>query len=216
MHALRGFPQPVGHLPYFIDHEDHESWTPGPRPQDKSYFLFVGRLEKLKGLQTLIQVWNRGVKVDLLVAGTGTYEPTLRQQASQNPHIKFLGALPQSRLASLYTHALACIVPSITLETFGIIIIEAFAHKTPAIVRDLGALPEIIHDSGGGYIFRTDEELLAAINALATSPALRSELGEKGYAAYVRWWSRKAHLDLYYGLIREIANQKFGHVPWEQ
>lgn len=55
--------------------------------------------------------------------------------------------LPQSELGTLYFHALACIVPSITYETFGMIIIEAFARKTPVIVRDLGALPEVIHDS---------------------------------------------------------------------
>ena len=49
--------------------------------------------------------------------------------------------LPQSELGTLYFHALACIVPSITYETFGMIIIEAFARSTPVIVRDLGGLP---------------------------------------------------------------------------
>ena len=118
-------------------------------------------------------------------------------------------------LGALYVHAQACIVPSVTYETFGIIIIEAFARKTPAIVRDLGALPEVIGDSGGGFTYRTDEELLAAIEKIGRSPALRSELGNKGYEAFVRFWSREAHLCQYYGLLREVAIEKTGGVPWE-
>jgi glycosyltransferase involved in cell wall biosynthesis len=106
-------------------------------------------------------------------------------------------------------------VPSITYETFGIICIEAFARKTPVIARDLGALPEVIEESGGGFVYRTDEELLAAVNRIAASPRLRSELGEKGYCGFVKLWSKEAHLKLYFDLLQRIAIRKFGCVPWE-
>ncbi len=215
MHAERGFPQPVAHLPYFIDRVDHEWNNPGPRPQEKPYFLFVGRLELIKGLHTLIDAWTRVQDFDLLVAGTGTYEKELRAQAASNPRIKFLGALAQRQLGALYFHALACIVPSITYETFGIIIIEAFARKTPVIARDLGALPEVIHDSGGGYVYRTHEELISSVHRIAASPSLRSELGQKGYRAFVQWWSREAHMELYFDYLRKAAAKKLGYVPWE-
>ncbi|MCI0591195.1 MAG: glycosyltransferase family 4 protein [Gammaproteobacteria bacterium] len=216
MHAERGFPQPVAPLPYFADRVDRDWKDPGPRPRGKPYFLFVGRLEFIKGLQSLIKVWQRVPDADLLVAGTGTYEAQLRAQAAFNPRIKFLGALPQGELGALYFHALACLVPSICYETFGIIIIEAFARKTPVIARDLGALPEVIHDSGGGFVYRTDDELLVALHCIATSPALRGELGEKGYRAFVRWWSREAHLALYFDMLRKAASKKFGYMPWKR
>jgi glycosyltransferase involved in cell wall biosynthesis len=215
MHAERGFAQPVDHLPYFIERVDHEWKDPGPRPQEEPYFLFVGRLEAIKGLQTLIEIWNQGVDFDLLVAGTGTYEEKLRAQAAHNSRIRFLGALPQRELGALYFHALACIVPSLTYETFGIIIVEAFARKTPVIVRDLGALPEVVQDSGGGFVYRTDDELLDAVGRIAASPGLRRRLGDKGYRAFVRSWSREAHLELYFDWLRKLAVGKFGHVPWE-
>ncbi len=215
MHAERGFSRPVAHLPYFIDRVDQEWKNPGPRPHEKPYFLFVGRLEVIKGLQTLITLWNQVSNTDLLVAGTGTYESELRTLASVNPCIKFLGSLPQRELGSLYFHALACIVPSITYETFGMIIVEAFARKTPVIVRNLGALPEVVNDSGGGFVYRTDADLLAAMHQIATVPGLRHELGEKGYQAFVQWWSREAHLELYFDFLRKTATQKFGYVPWE-
>jgi glycosyltransferase involved in cell wall biosynthesis len=118
-------------------------------------------------------------------------------------------------LRNLYYHALACLVPSVTYETFGIVIIEAFARKTPVIVRDLGALPEVVEESGAGFVYRTDEELLSAMQRIADSPALRVELGEKGYRAFEANWSAEAHLKLYFDLLRKIALVKFGHVPWE-
>jgi glycosyltransferase involved in cell wall biosynthesis len=216
MHGRRGFPKRVEHLPYFIDRVDHEWKSPAPRPQERPYFLFVGRLEKIKGVQALIETWEKISDWDLLIAGTGTYENQLKEQAGSNPRIKFLGGLSQTELGTIYVHALACIVPSLTFETFGIIIVEAFARKTPVIVRDLGALPEVVQDSGGGFIFRTDEELLHAINQLGTSPALRNELGNRGYEAFVGQWSREAHLELYFDFLNRTAERKLGVIPWQK
>ena len=215
MHAERGFTEPVAHLPYFLERADKDWLDPAPRPQEKPYFLFVGRLELIKGLQTLIQVWHRVPDYDLLVAGTGNYEITLRKLAANKANIKFLGAQTQKQLGSLYYHALACVLPSITYETFGMIIIEAYARKTPVIVRDLGPFPEAVEDSGGGFVYRTDEELLQAVRQIAASPTLRDALGAKGYDAFVRRWSKEAHLEMYFDSLRSIAARKFGEVPWE-
>jgi glycosyltransferase involved in cell wall biosynthesis len=215
MHAERGFTQPVEHLPYFIERSDGDWQKPGLRYQDKPYFLFVGRLEIIKGLQTLINIWNRVLEFDLLVAGTGTQAGDLHVQASGNPRIKFLGAQSQRDLGNLYFHAIATIVPSITYETFGIIIVESFARKTPVIVRDLGALPEVVLDSGGGFIYQKDVELLSAIENLASKPDLRKEMGDEGYQAFIQNWSKEAHLRMYYKRLNEIALRKFGHIPWE-
>lgn len=216
MHADRGFAAPVAPLPYFIERADHDWQQPAPRPQERPYFLFVGRLERIKGLHTLIALWEQVMDYDLLVVGTGNEADQLRVLAKANPRIKFLGARPQNELGPLYFHALACLVPSITYETFGIIIIEAFARKTPVIVRDLGALPEVIHDSGGGIVYRTDEELLAALNRIATSASWRAELGENGYQAFAQYWSKEAHLKQYFGFLRQAARRKYGLVPWDE
>jgi glycosyltransferase involved in cell wall biosynthesis len=216
MHAERGFPRPVAYLPNFIDRVDGDWQRPAPPPQEAPYFLFVGRLELIKGLQTLISLWDRVPECDLLVAGTGTYEAELRAMAAGNPRIKFLGALSQDRLGALYYHARACIVPSITYETFGMTSVEAFARKTPVVVRDLGALPEVVQDSGGGFVYRTDQELLEALDRLTRQAGLRAELGQKGYEGFVRWWCREAHLKLYFEYLANSAEKRFGKVPWLQ
>jgi glycosyltransferase involved in cell wall biosynthesis len=214
MHAERGFTRPLAYLPNFIDRADEDWRDPAPRPQERPYFLFVGRLELIKGLQTLIALWDRVPQCDLLVAGSGTYGPALRAMAAGNPRIKFVGPRTQQELGALYHHAIACIVPSLTYETFGMVSVEAFARKTPAIVRDLGALPEVVQDSGGGFLYRTDEELLRAVESLAGSDRLRSELGQKGYDGFGRLWSREAHLESYFEYLNCTAERKFGSVPW--
>jgi glycosyltransferase involved in cell wall biosynthesis len=214
MHAERGFSRPLGLLPNFIDRADDDWRRPGPRPNERPYFLFVGRLESIKGLQTVIPLWADVHEADLLVAGTGNYERELRALASANPRIKFLGALPQGSLGPLYHHAIANIVPSLTYETFGMISLEAFARRTPVLARDIGPLPEVIHESRGGLLFRDDAELLAGVRQLAGNPALRNELGLRGYEAFLAKWTREAHLEQYFDLITKTAMGKFGGIPW--
>lgn len=215
MHAERGFSQPVAHLPYFIERADADWQSPGARPQERPYVLFVGRLEKIKGLQTVIPLWDQVGDVDLLIVGAGTYGETLREQAQGRPNVKFLGALSQKELGALYYHAVATLVPSITYETFGIIIVESFARKTPVIVRRLGALPEVVEDSGGGFIYETDADLVAAVRQLVDRPDLQAELGDSGYRAFVRLWSPEAHVKLYFDTINQTALEKSGNQVWQ-
>jgi glycosyltransferase involved in cell wall biosynthesis len=215
VHSERGFCRPLEYLPSFAERADADWQQPGPRPHPRPYFLFVGRLELIKGLHTLIPLWDRIPDADLLVAGAGDQEPQLRAQAAHNPRIRFLGWLPEGALGPLYVHALAVIIPSLTYEVLGLVTLEAFARKTPAIVRDLGGLIEAVQDSGGGFIYQTDQQLLEAISRLAASPALRAELGNRGYQAFVSRWCLEVHLESYMRLLNELALRKFGAIPWE-
>lgn len=214
MHHERGFSQPVDHLPYFIDRTDQDWQNPGPRPQENPYFLYVGRLERIKGVHTLIEAWKQVEDYDLLIVGAGNQGVELREMAAGTPQIKFLGARSQKELGNLYFHAIATIVPSITYETFGIIIVESFARKTPAIVRDLGALPEVVNDSQGGMIYNDNQELLSAVRKLGENPGLRYALGQNGYRAFIQTWTREAHKKMYFDLLDNLALRKYGHIPW--
>ncbi len=204
IHRKRGFTRLINELPYLIP-EPRVTTRPDADVARQPYFLFVGRLEAIKGLQTLIPLWDRVSGADLVVAGTGEYESVLRQQAAPNPRIRFLGVQSQERLAHLYRNALACIVPSVGYESFCMIPIEGFAYRTPAIVRDLGGLPESIRRSGGGFTYQSDEELLAAISRIQSSRQLRRELGEKGYRGFREHWSTPAHLEKYFHLIETLG-----------
>ena len=213
VHAARGFGYPMAELPAFVDRDAQadQHVRPHPRP----YALFVGRLETIKGLHTVLAAWA-GLEIDLLIAGSGSQAAALTAQAAGDPRVRFLGQVPAEQLAPLYAHALACIVPSLTYETFGIITIEAFARRTPVIVRDIGALNEIVAQSGGGMVYRTDEELRQAVRRLAADPGLRERLGAQGHAAFERLWTREAHLAAYDTLLRTTARRVLGTVPWDR
>jgi glycosyltransferase involved in cell wall biosynthesis len=93
------------------------------------------------------------------------------------------------------------LVPSICFETFGMTLIEAFSHSTPVIARRLGPFPEIVQQSGGGYLFDTPDELVSAIRALQHSPDRRDDIGRAGYQAYCDRWCERAVVPRYLQLV---------------
>ena len=135
---MRGFEWPFEQLPYFVpDSRQADGLTGGPRPHARPYFLFVGRLIQAKGVQTLFPAFSGSDGPDLLIAGDGDYAADLRRLAQGLPRVRFLGRQSHDVLEGLYHHAEAALVPSLCYETFGIVIIEAFAAGTPVIARDL-------------------------------------------------------------------------------
>jgi glycosyltransferase involved in cell wall biosynthesis len=208
-HRRRGFDAPMRHLPYFLPPPDDPASVPEPPASPpRPYFLFVGRLVKLKGAQTLIDVFRRYDKADLLIAGDGVYERELRAQAAGLEHVRFLGRVSQERLRDLYADALGVLVPTLVYETFGLVALEAFARRAPVIARDHGAVPELVRDSGGGFTYRSDAELVAAMERLRLEPGLRRELGQRGYRGYRERWSREPHIRDYLELIGELRDRQ--------
>jgi len=217
MHAERGFSHPMRYLPSFVDVTSDVTSPPASlRPHSRPYFLFVGRLEPGKGVGSLIQAWEKVTEADLLIAGDGSEAERSRAQAAANPRIRFLGMQTQPELGPLYDHCIASIVPSRMYEVFTTVVLEAFAHKAPVIVRDQGPLREMIEDSGGGMLYRTEEELLDAVARLVRDSSLRGELSANGFSIMTGPWSKAAHLKSYFDLIREAALRKFGRIPWEE
>lgn len=207
-HREMGFaPARVEHIPYFVPPVDGGAAGDAP-PHPRPYYLVVGRLEKMKGVQTAIEAARGRPDEDLLVVGDGGYEGALRRLAAGLPHVRFLGRLPYARLQALFRHAVALIVPSIGYETFGIVMLEAFVQRTPVIAHNLGALPEIVEQSGGGLVYDDVRGLAHAMETLRSNPELRRSLGNRGYEAYRRYWTPEAHLRQYFSLIREIAAGK--------
>jgi glycosyltransferase involved in cell wall biosynthesis len=210
-HHEFGFSRDMTVLPYFLP--DVESPLPtaqGTSPHERPYFLFVGRLEKIKGLDDVIPLFREPGNTDLLIAGDGEYGAQLRELAGDAPRVKFLGRLTPDALRRYYQHALALVVPSVCFETFGIIIIEAFRQGTPVIARRIGPFPEIIDRSGGGLLFRNAPELLDAMHRIEREPALRGELSRAGFKGFVDHWSESAVVPEYLELIRRAAEDK-GH-----
>jgi glycosyltransferase involved in cell wall biosynthesis len=169
------------------------------------YFLYVGRLERVKGVETLIDSFKRSAPADLVIAGDGGRRRRLRRRASGSPGIRFEGWVNRDRLDTLYRGALAVVVPSIGHESFGLVTAEAFARGVPAVVNRLGALAELADETGAALAYSGERELDDALARLAGDPALRAELGRQARAAYLERFTPERHLEHYLGLIDRAA-----------
>ncbi len=214
MHHARGFEQPMTVLPHFVPEQEKPSTGNSPHP--RPYFFFVGRLEKIKGIDTLLPRFAQYPHADLLIAGSGTYETELKRQVKGMTNVRFLGSLPQEELQAFYRHAIALLVPSVCYETLGMIVVESYVQRTPVIARDQGGLTEIVEQSRGGFLYHSPDELLAAMERLRTDPVLRDEMGDRGYRAFQQKWSESSHLDAYFQVLADTARRKLGLVPWHE
>lgn len=209
-HREFGFPREMEVLPYFLPDTSQPLVPAGTeeRPHERPYFLFVGRLERIKGVQDVLPAFTGTGEADLLIAGDGEYGPALQAQAAGMWRVRFLGRLTSDELARFYRHAIALIVPSLCFETFGIILLEAFRQSTPVIARRLGPFPEIIERSGGGELFSTRDELVAAMRRLASDVGHRNVLATAGHRAFQEHWREEIVVPGYLGLVRDAAQRK--------
>jgi len=200
---------PIIHLPPFAPAGDSavpregESFPAPPEP----YFLFAGRLEKLKGLHTLLPVFRQFERTPLLIAGTGSYEKHLRALA-EGCHARFLGQRTQSELRCLFKNALALILPSVCFEILPLVAVEAFREGTPVIARKLGGMPELVETSGAGFTYETEAQLVEIMRRLAGDPALREDLSKRAVRAYQDHWTAAAHIDRYQQLVEELLPRR--------
>ncbi|MDX2035662.1 MAG: glycosyltransferase family 4 protein [Isosphaeraceae bacterium] len=200
-HQRRGIEVAMTHLPYFLP-ADYTGLPEVASPRhERPYLAMAGRIEAIKGFQDVTAIMDRFPGLDLRIAGTGRYETELRRAAAHLPNVIFEGRLDGASVAALFRGARAVVVPSLVYETFGYVVLEAFGERTPVIVRDLGALPELVAESNGGATFATREELIAAVERIVSDDGLRDELGENGHRARHGVWSEEEHLRRYLGLI---------------
>ena len=203
-HREFGFPFEMQVVPYFLPEEPQGQLGAEPS-HDRPFFLFVGRLEKIKGLQDVIPAFRTGEGADLLVIGSGEYEAELRKQAEGASRVKFLGRKPPEALGRYYRDALALITPSICFETFGIVLIEAFRRGLPVIARRLGPFPEIVEKSGAGLLFETEAELASAMDSMTTDTRLRETMRSAASQSFVANWSEGAVMQRYLDVLYQAA-----------
>jgi glycosyltransferase involved in cell wall biosynthesis len=210
-HKEFGFLREMEVLPGFLPDPEAGATRPvpsEPSPHARPYFLFVGRLEKIKGLDDVIPVFSRYADADLLIAGDGTHRARLEAIAAGNPRVKFLGMVPQDELGRYNAHAVASLVPTAGFETFGFVIIEAFRRGTPVIARRIGPLPELVDACGGGETFRTPDELEQALRRIQHEPGRRERLASAAYQGFAERWTESAVMPRFFDLLARIARER--------
>jgi glycosyltransferase involved in cell wall biosynthesis len=131
-------------------------------PQDRPIVLAVRRLVRRMGLDDLVSavtlLRDRVPNVLVLIAGSGPMRGELERQIAElnlKEHVRLLGFVPDEQLPSAYRAASLSIVPTVTLEGFGLIAIESLAAGTPCLVTPVGGLPEAVNGLSPSLLLRS-------------------------------------------------------------
>jgi glycosyltransferase involved in cell wall biosynthesis len=190
----KGLRAPVVRIPIGVDAEqfanaapvDLDGWlSAAPRP----YVGFLGRLEPVKGLDYLVAAAGRLRNTGTIVlAGDGPERGRLEMLVSEHglqERVRFLPGIPFNSVPGFLKSLDALVLPSITIpplqkEQFGRVLVEAMAAGVPVLGSSSGAIPEVIGDAGLVVPERDSAALARGIDRLASDPALRADLVERG------------------------------------
>ncbi len=173
---------------------DTKHFSPDVSPIDefndgKINILFVGRLEKRKGLDYLLGAYQR-VKQQipnsrLIVLGPGTrlrrkYERRVARHALKD--VPFVGYVTYSELPRYYRVADVVCSPATGRESFGIVLLEAMAAGKPLVCSDIPGYASVVTDDVEGLLVppRNIEKLAEALITFMTNESLRREMGARG------------------------------------
>ena len=163
---------------FTVVHYGIDAGSEPPPPPAPTRLVAVGRLIRIKGFDILLQAFAIARRelpdLTLELAGAGPLEQELRATAPEG--VTFLGRV--SPIEQCYERNAIVVVPS-RGEGFGLVALEAAARGRPAIVADVGGLPEIVDDGRTGVVVPSGDAnaLASAIVALSGAPARVLELG---------------------------------------
>ena len=188
----------------------------GPEP----LLLYVGRLQPIKGLETLLQAMARlDGSTRLLIIGGDQDEPDNGHAAHLREcvaalglarRVRFLGTQPQRRLRLFYAAAEATVMPS-SYESFGMVALEAMACGCPVVASRVGGLTTTIRDGVTGHLVPEGDPaaLAGRLNGLLRDRQERDRLGAEAtrWAAEHRWPCVAEAVCRLYSELRPVAVQ---------
>lgn len=175
----------------------------------KVQILYVGRLERRKGIHTIFEILPELMKkhpeVELHFIGNDTapdevlgmsYKEYFEKEYQNEPwysNVKFLGMVDNDVKDQEYADCDFSIAPSL-YESFGIIVIEAMSARKTTIGCKIGGMQELIDDGVNGYAIEVEnaKELLGRMELLINDKKLREQMGEKAYEKFEELFSNEA------------------------
>lgn len=186
-----------------------EKYCFGP---DEELVLFVGRTEKVKGFDFLVEAFREVLKTHpnarLIVAGGSDNRELLKKLNPFWSRICFTGFLDKATLSDFYNLSDVGVIPSL-YEEFGYVAIEMMKHCLPVIANCSSGLEEIVKPGVSGYLIRLREtdwagsvtRLSLKINELLDDKEMRIHLGTNGRAIFLEKYEsallRKRMTDFY-------------------
>lgn len=166
------------------------------------YYVYVGRLEKLKGTELLVDAFAKLPDRKLVIMGNGPLEETLKKRIADNGYknIVMAGRVTGEDYVKFLGGAQAVISSSQCYETFGMSIAESYSLSVPAIAGDIGNIGDIVKEGVTGIHFQYDspDALIGAVKRFET-------MNRDGLAANARrYYEDNLTPQSNYGRLKEI------------
>lgn len=192
----------LGDFPLADNAARPQTTAPPVHRPDAPTILFVGRLERVKGVEVLAQAipliisklpQARFVFIgDDLPSARGASQRAELENALRSANaaaqVEFLGGVDQPTLLQWYGQADICVVPSLLYESFSYTAAQAMAFGKPVVASRIGGIPETVDDGVSGILFEPGDaaQLADAIIRLARDPGLSQRMGCAGRAQVER------------------------------
>lgn len=167
----------------------------------KVNILFVGRMEKRKGLPFLLAAYARmkweHPEVRLIVVGPGRLDPVSERILGERPlqDVEIVGGVTYDELPRYYRTADIFCSPATGSESFGIVLLEAMATATPIVASNIPGYASVVQDGRQGALVKPKDDLALAakLTELVGDPDLRARMGQEGWACAQDYsWERVA------------------------
>ena len=146
-------------------------------PSAETRFLFLGQIERHKGILLLIEAFRRLAKerpkIRLDIVGTGSAVEAASRAAGKDVRVAFYGKRNPAQFPELFSKVDYTVVPSLCYENAPTVIVESFAYGAPVIAADIGGAAELVQDRRNGLVFE-------AGSAEALVSAMKRACDEKG------------------------------------
>lgn len=122
----------------------------------KFKFVYLGSLEKHKGIDILLEAYNSlyhvNKNIELHIAGEGSMKNQIKDYINTNTSVTFYGWLSEENVCALLQSVDVLVCPSIWEEPFGRVVLDAYKNGIPAIVSKAGGLSETVIDNITGFL----------------------------------------------------------------
>lgn len=179
---------------------------PGVENIEGQYAIFVGRLSKEKGIITLLQAWENISNIPLIMVGDGP----LITLCQGRKNITVVGHKKPDQTLKIIQKAKFLIFPTELYETFGRVVIEAYACGKPVIASNIGAVKELVRDHDTGLFFEPGDskDLQEKVNWLIDNPLELQRMGKQARKFYEQKYSPEQNylhlIDIYQQAISEL------------
>lgn len=195
------------------NHIDTSSFT--PQYGGGRFVLYLGGLYRDKGVLTVAKAFAQLPHISLKFVGAGDAEQELRDYINhhQLSNVEIVGFKSGQQKLEYLRNSMFTIVPSHCYETFGLVVLEAFASGKPVVASAIGALPYIVQPQETGLLFQPQDadDLAAKVRWLYEHPDQIDSMGRKARAVVERKYDSRLRYASLHAIFEDVIKRSRLH-----